>query len=121
MKKLLFLFTICSFLAFSCNKETPTANVTFEVRETSPATPTFTVEYTADKSGGTHQGGTASSAYSSGSIELLQGQYVQLKTSCSDPTYELHLYIYVNGDLWQTAVMSNPTPSKTLDGYVPAD
>src|ERR1041385_371601 len=120
--KRLAVFVLLSAAAFSsCKKEEATANVTFEVREISQATPAYTVEFTNDKSGSTMVSGSSSSSFSSGILELLQGEYVKLKVSCSDPTFELHLYIYVNGNLWKTASMSDPTASVMLDGNVPAE
>src|ERR1044071_6225535 len=99
MKRFAFFALGITVLFTSCKKEEPTTKVTYEVRETSPATPSFTIEYTSDKSGGSQVSGSSSAIFSSGDLELLQGEYVKMKVTCSDPTFELHMYIYVNGNL----------------------
>lgn len=121
MKRLAYFIFLIATAFVSCKKEDPTSKITYEVRETSPSTPSYTIEFTKDKAGGTQVSGSSSAVYSSGTLELPQGEYVKMKVTCSDPTFELHLYVYVNGNLWGSTVFANPTPFASLEGNIPGD
>lgn len=121
MNRIALLFVLAVIFFSGCLKEDPTSEVTFSVRETSQANPPFALEYTSDKAGGTTIGSNNDNYWTSGKVILEQGQYVSLKVSCSEPLYALDLYIYVNGNLWKTASMANPTPYMSVSGYVPGD
>lgn len=114
---LLFILLACT----SCRKETPVAEVTYSVHETSQAAPSYSIEYTSDQAGGTTVGSNNDNYWTSGKIPLKQGQYISLKVSSTDPEYALQLYIYINGNLWKMSSLNSPVPSVTISGYVPAD
>lgn len=121
MNRIATIFVFAVILFSGCLKKDPTSEVTFSVRETSLDNPPFTLEYTSDKAGGTTIGSNNDNYWTSGKVILEQGQYISLKVSCSEPLYALDLYIYINGNLWKTASLTNPTPYTSVSGYVPAE
>lgn len=120
MKRLL-TFALVSTLLIGCEREVPTSEVTFSIHENSLANPSFGLEYTNDQSGGTVVGSNSDNYWTSGKVVLKQGQYISLKATCTEATFDLVLYIYINGGLWKTTSMSAPTSSVTLSGEIPAD
>jgi hypothetical protein len=120
MKRLAFFIAI-SVCFFGCTKEIPTSEVTFSVSEISTDAPTFGIEYTSDQAGSTAVASRDGNYYTSGKIVLKQGQFISLKTTCSAPLYQLRLNIFINGNLWKTGEMNNPTSSFTLSGEIPSE
>jgi len=120
MKRLVFFFAI-SACFFGCTKEVPTSEVTFTVTEVSPDQPTYGIEYTSDQSGSTAVASRDGTNYSSGKIVLKQGQFISMKTTCAAPVFALRLSIFINGNLWKTGEMNNPTSSFTLSGDIPSE
>lgn len=104
-----------------CEKKVPTLEVTFSVNETSQANPEFTIEYTSDRIGGTTIGSNNDDYWTSGKIVLEQGQYASLTVNCTEPEYQMSLTIFVNGHIWKTTTLANPTPSASVSGYLPAE
>lgn len=122
MKYSVLLLIGMSVFGFSgCKKEVAPANVTYSVYEVSAGTPEYGIEYTSDKAGGTMVTSYNTEHYSSGKIELEQGQFISLKVTCTAPVYELQLSIFVNGNLWKTGELNSPTSSVTVSGNIPQD
>lgn len=114
---------ICFCLALSftaCKKEIPTSSVTYSISETSAAAPAYDIIYTMDKAGGQMVTQYNTPNYSSGKIELEQGQHISMTVSCNEPTYTLNCNIFVNGNLWKSASFSSGG-SVTLSGTLPAE
>lgn len=115
------IILLFSIVLTGCEKKVPTLEVTFSVRETSQANPAFSFEYTSDLSGGTTIGSNNDDYWTSGEIVLEQGQYASLTVNCTEPTYQMTLTILVNGHIWKTTTLANPTPSVVVSGYLPAE
>lgn len=115
------LFAFFAVMLIGCEKRTPTSEVTFSVSETSQANPAFNIEYTSDRAGGTTIGSNNDNYWTSGKLVLEQGQYASLTVRCTEPIYQMSLSIFVNGNLWKTASLANPTPSASVNGYIPAE
>lgn len=120
MKTLAFFLAI-SVCLLGCTKEVPTSEVTFSVTEVSADLPTYGIEYTSDQAGSTSVASRDGTNYTSGKIVLKQGQFISLKTTCTAPLYALRLNIFINGNLWKTGEMNNPTASFTLSGDIPSE
>jgi hypothetical protein len=114
------LVLVSTLLITGCGKEIPTSNVTYSITENSPASPAYDIVYTSDKSGGQTVTQYNAPTYSSGKIELEQGQHVSLTVSCIEPVYSLSCNIFVNGNLWKSASFSSGG-SVTLAGEIPAE
>lgn len=112
--------SLISILLLGCEREVPTSEVTFSIHENSAANPSFSLEYTSDQSGGTTVGSNNDNYWTSGKVVLKQGQYISLKATCIEPTFDLVLYIYIDGGFWKTASISAPTSTITLSGEIPA-
>lgn len=121
MKHLLFLCALTVFLFCGCTKVNPTSEVVFAVHETSTAAPQYGIQYTNDQSGGTMVTSYATANYSSGKIVLKQGQFASMTVTCSDPTYNFSLSIFVNGNLWKTGTLNAPGGSATVSGTIPIE
>lgn len=121
MKRALPFLLLVLFAFAGCKKETPTVEVTYSISERSAATPAYNIEYTSDQSGGTTVTSYNTASYSSGRITLKQGQFISMKVTCSDPTYELFCTIFVNGNTWKTGTLNSPSGSLTLSGNLPAN
>jgi hypothetical protein len=120
MKRFL-LLCIVPLLLYGCTKEKPVAEVVYALHETSPAAPQYGIEYTNDQTGGTMVTSYSSANYASGKIVLKQGQYVSMKVTCSDPSYNFSLSIFVNGNLWKTGTLNAPGGSVTISGNIPTE
>lgn len=116
----MFRYTIIAvfflFLFGDCHKEDPETKITYAVREYSADSPSFSITYTSDKSGGTTTGNSSSDSWSSGGIILKKGQFISLTVDCTAPVYDFKLSVYVNGNLWQQKDMNNPEASVTISG-----
>ena len=116
------LTTICILLILlfsSCQREVDTIDVTFMVRETSPASPSYNIIYTSDVGGSSAVASSSSASWTSGELQLKQGQYVSLKSDCTAPQHAITVSIYVNGYLWTKADMSNPNSTIEVNGNIP--
>lgn len=109
---LLLLFT-------SCNKEEVLHRVTFNVLEFSSVTPTCTITYTSDASGGTTVTSTASDSWSSPSLQLKPGSAALLTVYCNEATFDYKLYVYVDGNLLETKTYNGGSSPETISISVP--
>jgi hypothetical protein len=117
-----YVYILFAALLFSaCKKEDMTAEVTYSVHETSQAAPSYAIEYTSDEGGGTTLASNNDNAWASNKIILTKGQFAYLKVTCTEPEFTLSLNIFVNGNLWKSTSISNPTTTITLSGNVPSD
>lgn len=98
-----------------------TTEVTYTVHENSQAVPSYSIEYTSDEGGGTTLGSNNDNYWTSNKLTLTKGQYAYLKVTCTEPEFTLSLNIFVNGNLWKTTSISNPTTTVTLSGNLPSD
>jgi hypothetical protein len=121
MKRLLPFLLLAASGFSACEKEMPVSEVVYSITETSAAAPSYGIEYTNDQAGGTAVTSYNTSSYSSGKIKLRQGQFISMKVSCTDPTYELRCSIFINGNLWKTGSIEAPDGSITLSGDIPAE
>jgi hypothetical protein len=106
-------------LLSSCQREVDTIDVTFMVKETSPASPSYSIIYTSDVGGSSAVASSSSASWTSGELQLKQGQYVSLKSDCTAPQHAITVSIYVNGYLWTTADMQNPNSTIEVNGNIP--
>jgi hypothetical protein len=107
-------------LLTACKKEVPTLKVTYIIRELSQAEPEYSITYTGDITGGSNVASNNDNYWSSEVLELKQGQFVSLKSECTDPEYQIKLTINVNGQIWKEETFSNPNGSLTISGNLPS-
>ena len=119
MKRLAYI-PLLILLLMGCEREIPTAEVTYSIFENSSANPSFSIEYTSDQAGGTTIGSNNDNYWTSGKLILKQGQFISLKTTCTEPIFDLQLFIFINGNQWKSVSVSNPTNTITLSGEIPA-
>jgi hypothetical protein len=110
------LFILILFLFGNCKKETIEQKIVFSVSETSADSPSYNITYTSDKSGGTTMSNSSSATWSSGAIILEPGQFVTMKVDCTAPVFDIKFSVFINGYLWESKTMHNPTPSMTISG-----
>ncbi len=103
----------------SCNKEEVLRRVTFNVREFSAGTPTCTITYTSDASGGTTVTSTASDSWSSPSLQLKPGSAAVLTVDCNEAIFDYKLYVYVDGNLLETKTYNGGSSPETISISVP--
>lgn len=120
MKHLLVFGSFVLFALYGCKKEVPTSEVVYSITETSAAAPAYEIVYTNDKSGGQMVTSYNTASYSSGKIVLEQGQYISMKVTCSEPTYNLNCSIFINGNLWKAGSFGSGG-ELTLSGNIPAE
>jgi hypothetical protein len=114
---------ICIFLALAftaCKKEIPTSDVVYSITETSSASPAYDIVFTNDVAGGQMVTQYNTPSYSSGKIELQQGQNISMRVSCSAPLYSLNCNIFINGNLWKSGSFSSGG-ELVLSGQIPAE
>lgn len=121
MKLAVVVLSALTFFLTSCKKDVPTVKVTYIVRELSQSVPEYSITYTGDISGGSNVASNNDNYWSSDVLELKQGQFVSLKSECSDPEYQIKLTINVNGQIWKEETFSNPYGSLTVSGNLPAE
>ncbi len=115
------LILFFALVLVSCNKEEETIEVTFTIRENSASAPTYNITYTSDQTGTSSIASNNDNHWTSDKRILTKGQFVSLQTECTEPEFALVLYIYVNGNLWKSANMNNPTASAVISGNLPSD
>lgn len=120
MKFAIVVLSVLTFSLASCKKEVPTLKVTYIVRELSQSEPEYSITYTGDITGGSNVASNNDNYWSSDVLELKQGQFVSLKSECSDPEYQIKLTINVNGQIWKEETFSNPNGSLTISGNLPS-
>jgi hypothetical protein len=121
MKAPLLILVLFTLMFSACKKEVPTVKVTYIVRELSQAAPEYSITYTGDISGGSNVASNNDNYWSSDVLELKQGQFVSLKSECTDPEYQIKLTINVNGQIWKEEIFSNPNGSLTISGNLPSE
>ena len=104
------------FLFGNCKKESPEHKITYSVYETSADSPSYNITYTSDKSGATTIANSSSASWTSNGIILNKGQFISLTVDCTAPTFELKLFVYVDGNLWEQKVMQDPVSTLTISG-----
>lgn len=117
MKQFLFLPILAILLFSQCRKE-ETLKVIYTIAENSAAQPSFTITYTADKSGNSNIASSSAESWTSDVMLLEQGQFVSMKAECAAPEFEIKMNIFVNGFLWKTETFSDPVASKELKGNI---
>lgn len=110
------IFILVLFLFGNCKKETIEQKFTFSVSETSADSPSYNITYTSDKSGGTTMVNSSAASWNSGVVVLEPGQFVSMKVDCTAPLFDIKLSVFINGYLWESKEMHNPTSSKTISG-----
>lgn len=115
MKRFILLLVLLPLLLANCRKE-ETLKVTYTVRETSNAQPSYSITYTSDQGGNSTIASSSAENWSSNSILLEQGQFVSMKVESTAPQFDITLRIYVSGFLWKEAHFANPVASSKLDG-----
>lgn len=111
---------IAFFLLFaSCNKEEELRRVTFNVREFSANTPTCTITYTSDATGGNTITSTSSDSWSSPSLQLKPGSAAVLTVDCNEAAFDYKLYVYVDGNLLETKTYNGGSSPETISISVP--
>jgi hypothetical protein len=120
MNRIVYISVFIALAFTACKKEIPTSNVTYSITETSAASPAYDIIYTSDKAGGQMVTQYNTPNYSSGKIELEQGQFISMTVSCNEPVYTLSCNIFINGNLWKSTSFSSGG-EVTLSGTIPAE
>lgn len=121
MRYCLILLSVITIAA--CKKEPDPedqARVTYEVVETSSATPSFSVSYSAENNSTKTEGPISSSSWKSGTVsDKKRGDFVSFTLESSSGSGTFKMRIYMNGVLWMEEDASIPFTPKTISGNLP--
>lgn len=121
MRSLLVL--LCLLAAVSCKKEPAPeeqARVTYEVVETSTATPVFTVSYSGENNSTNTEGPISSASWKSQTVtDKKRGDFVSFTLESNSGSGSFKMRIYMNGVLWMEESVDIPFTPKTISGNLP--